>query len=300
MCECLVPPAHPVPASAPPGCGRFTVKTPHTCHNPTGGCCTQAPPQLPASSPEDCSAPPTPTPLASWPSSCCGHCQGPGPRALCIAVIFVFNFQGKSSLSHFSSLSARRGPPRLVGWECMFTCLVPVCWPARQKKGPSGGSFSAKQGAGRGSAPHPRTRGCRTGRVLPPGCPGVQRPGQGFAVATSGVGTPELRAFGANTSANPCVQAAAGEAAGCAGCLAGASHAHTCSPPARAHLCVLCPWAWRLVVLGQVGVSARPKWLQAGFQRLPRQHATLSWTLGINWAPISSSGPTGPDPAGRC
>lgn len=115
--------------------------------------------------------------------------------------------------------------------------------------------------------------------------PGPSSRGWDVAVETSGAGTPPLQAFGANATAKPTRELLQPGVLHVGGATTQAGRrAPRVAPLGRPrHPCavrVLGSCTGPLVALGRGEGSARPKWLEPGFQKLPRQ-GTLSWML---WA----------------
>lgn len=264
---CPVPEAPPPrPASAPPGCGRLTVKTPT---------CAIIPRAVPHPGPLSSQPAPCPHPPASWPSSCCGRCQGrvSGRPLTSASLCFLSLVLEKvvCSISAASSPGAR-------------ACLrVPGRWPGRAGEGASVGH----------SVPNREPEGLDA--------PGRKGAAQGLAVGQGPQHFPPL----VPTQLQTQVCRPPREAAGRAAASQVHAHAHPCSPPAQAHLRVqglpgrgAGPCSW-FVGLWARWASARPKWLQPGSQELLRQHAAPSWAPGINGASTLSLGSAGPGPRGR-
>lgn len=113
-------------------------------------------------------------------------------------------------------------------------------------------------------------------------------------MATFGAGIPLLRAFGANTTAKRTARAAAGRPAARGRRLTPGGHVRSCPAAALGLRAVL------LGVLGQVGVSARPKWLDRAPKSSRDNAPPPAWTLwALKGHPRAARVPRVPDPMGQ-
>lgn len=253
---------------------------PHMCHNPTGG----AAPRPPLSAQP---APPARRPHGPAPAVATAKGQRPGVcPAPSASLLFSSLVLKERVVFSIPAASLPGGPPASPVGSLCLPVSSPRAGRARRGRGLSVGSFSAKR-SWEGSAPRDSRVQARQGAACRQAAQ-VLRPGGDAVVETFGAGTPALRAFGANTSANPSVPAAAGEAAGRAGGLGRMPVPRACPPGPSARAGPV-PAAWALhLEAGGPGPGGGEGQDKAAATHRP------SRALGINGAPTSSSDPRRP------